>query len=374
MIQEAFPDLAPSLDERFSTFPSTRYQGSKRKLLSFLYAACRNYEFSDVLDLYSGTSSVSLMFRSMGKSVTANDYLLYNWTTANVLLTSTNEWLNSLNLPSMIERALAPNSCAGTLVRDNFKGIYFLESENEQIDWFCANLEAFPQAEADLLIYLMGQAMLMKRPYNLFHRANLDMRTKDVPRSFGNAKTWETSFQRHMIGLASKLRVCKFDGPQGKSVCLNTGDLSGFDVNPDLIYLDPPYLNRRQIPVDYSTFYHFLDGLVRYDLFGRGNEKYPHKPINLMPSRWRNAAGGLEEVRAVFDRWPRAIVAISYRGDGKPSVQDLKDAFQSAGYRVIEHTAVEYKYALSKQFDATEELIIGIPGGDLKEFRKVGVS
>jgi hypothetical protein len=100
---------------------------------------------------------------------------------------------------------------------------------------------------------------------------------------------------------------------------------------------------------------------VRYDLFASGNEKYPHKPINLMPSRWKTAEGGLAEIQAVLERWPTATVAISYRGDGKPTVEDLKDAFRSSGYDVTEHTAVEYKYALSKQFDATEELIIGIP-------------
>lgn len=361
MIQEAFPDLAPSLNERFSTFPSTRYQGSKRKLLSFLHAACREYSFNNVLDLYSGTSSVSLMFRSMGKDVTANDYLLYNWMTAKVLLGLTNTWLNSLNLSSMIDRALAHNGNAGSLVRDHFSGIYFVDRENAEIDWFCANLSLFSPPEADLLTYLMGQAMLMKRPYNLFHRANLEMRTKDVPRSFGNAKTWETSFQKHMIGLGSKLKNCRFEGPRGRAICLNASDLSKLDAHPDFVYLDPPYLNRRHIPVDYSQFYHFLDGLVRYELFASGNEKYPYKPIRLMPSRWKTAEGGLAEIRAVSERWPTATIAISYRGDGKPSVEDIKCNLLSSGYKVTEHTTVEYKYALSKQFDATEELIIGIP-------------
>ena len=32
----------------------------------------------------------------------------------------------------------------------------------------------------------VGRALLMKRPYNLFHRANLSMHLQDVKRSFGN--------------------------------------------------------------------------------------------------------------------------------------------------------------------------------------------
>lgn len=362
MKQETFPNFFAAPEEIFAHFPSTRYQGSKRKLLPFLYAACCDYNFSDVLDLYSGTGSVSLMFRGMGKRVSANDYLLYNSTTSRVLLTATNNWLESLNISELIQRSLEPNAQAKTYVQEHFSGIYFRDGENEQIDWFCANLAGFTPREADLLVYLMGQAMLMKRPYNLFHRANLEMRTKDVPRSFGNAKTWETSFQKHMLGLANKLLKCPFHGPAGKSLCFNTGDLSQINSTPEFIYLDPPYLNRRNIPVDYSSFYHFLDGLVNYELFAQGNQKYPYKPINLMPSRWKTAAGGLEEVKSVFERWPTAIVAISYRGDGRPSVDELKACFVSAGYDLTEHTAVEYKYALSKQFDATEELIIGTPG------------
>lgn len=363
MVQRAFdlPDFSQSPEEAFAEFPSTRYQGSKRKLLPFLYEACKAYDFQSVVDLYSGTSSVSLMFRYMGKHVVANDYLLYNYTTAKVLLSATNFWLSGLDFGKLIEKAFAPNGNAQHVVSNSFAGIYFPDNENEQIDLFCANLSHFTPDQADLMIYLMGQAMLMKRPYNLFHRANLDMRTKDVPRSFGNAKTWETPFSVHMLKLAKRLQNCQFNGPIGSAHCINSMDIAQLAAEPDLIYLDPPYLNKANIPVDYSTFYHFLDGLVDYSLFSQGNDKYPHKPIALKPSRWRTADGGLSEISEVLRRWPDARIAISYRGDGRPSIADLKDVLGQAGYTVNEHTAVDYKYALSKNFDATEDLIIGTP-------------
>lgn len=301
------------------------------------------------------------MFRYMGKHVTANDYMLYNWTTAKVLLGSTNLWFNSIELTDLIERAFAPNLNAQDLVSSEFSGIYFPDIENKQIDLFCSNLIHFAPQERDLLIYLMGQAMLMKRPYNLFHRANLEMRTKDVPRSFGNAKTWETPFASHMLKLGRKVQKCRFDGPIGSAYCLNSSNVDALPVEPDLIYLDPPYLNKANVAVDYSTFYHFLDGLVDYELFSKGNAKYPHKPIALKHSRWRTPKGGLEEIRDILLRWPHARVAVSYRGDGQPSIADLKDVMDQSGYVVSQHTAVDYKYALSKNFDTTEDLIIGTP-------------
>lgn len=357
----SLPGLTKAPDEAFNEFPSTRYQGSKRKLLPFLYEACKAYSFSSVIDIYSGTSSVGLMFRRMGKIVSANDYLLYNWTTAKVLLSADNDWLDQLNFPALVEKAFAISANRGSLVSDNFGGIYFPSDENEQIDQFCSNIKEFSPREADLLIYLMGQAMLMKRPYNLFHRANLEMRTKDVPRSFGNAKTWETSFQKHMLKLGRNLARCEFIGPKGQSYCMNTSEISNMPVEADLIYIDPPYLNKRNVPVDYSTFYHFLDGLVDYDLFSNGNKKYPHRPIALKSSGWRTPEGGLQEIVNISNRWPSSKVAISYRGDGKPSIDDLKGILSQRGYVINEHTAVDYKYALSKNFDATEDLIIGTP-------------
>lgn len=360
MTQAAFDlgELASPVSQALTKFPTTRYQGSKRKLLPFLHEACKDYSFCSVLDLYSGTGSVSLMFRHMGKIVTANDYMLYNAVSAKVLLTSTSEKLASIDFEQLLDRAFLSEGSHRTAVTENFAGIYFRHEENIEIDIFCHNLGKFCENEANLLIYLMGQAMLMKRPYNLFHRANLEMRTKDVQRSFGNAKTWETSFQDHMRKLAKNLNKCPFEGPFGEAHSINTSSLTDFRVDPDLIYLDPPYLNKAGVAVDYSGFYHFLDGLVDYDLFYEGNEKYPHKPIALKPSRWKSAKGGLDEVRAVTKRWPKAILAISYRGDGQPSIDDLKQVLCEEGYSTVQHSTVEYKYALSKNTDATEDLIV----------------
>ncbi|WP_415178124.1 DNA adenine methylase [Parasphingorhabdus sp.] len=349
------------MEDLLPCFPSTRYQGSKRKLLPFIYRVCEGYDFESVLDLYSGTASVSLLFRSMGKSVTANDYMQYNASTARLMLSADHSALCGIDIDCLVSDVFRDGNPAFNSVEIEFEGIYFTQEENRQIDRFCSNIVDYNGVEKDLLIYLMGQAMLMKRPYNLFHRANLHMRTKDVPRSFGNAKTWESSFEKHMISLFRKLIKFPFDGRPGKSVCINTQNLDQFDAEPDFLYLDPPYLNKKKVAVDYAGFYHFLDGLIDYDLFKKGNVKSPHKPIVNSTSRWKTREGGLEEIRDIIKRWPKAIVAISYRGDGEPSIEDLKQVLGGAGYLVENHQAMDYKYALSKSSNTTEDIIIGIP-------------
>ena len=350
------------IEDAIRRFPSTRYQGSKRKLLPFLHAALSQHDFKTAIDLYCGTASVSLLLRMMGKRVIANDYLRYNSQTAELMLSLQSSDLDTFNIEGLIGAVFSANSAAGTLVRDNYSGIYFTDQENQQIDIFCANICLVSDLQRAVLVYLMGQAMLMKRPYNLFHRANLNMRTSSVIRSFGNATTWEAPFSKHMISIFNKLRQFPFQGPVGEAKCQNTTDLSFIKSEPDLIYLDPPYLNKNDVAVDYFGFYHFLDGLVDYNLFGSGDTKLAHKPIGKETSRWSTAAGGLEEIAAVAKRWPHSIIAISYRGNGRPAIGEIKSVLTDANYGVCEHVAKEYKYALSKSFDTTEELIIGMPG------------
>lgn len=59
--------------------PSTRYQGSKRRILRWLYDNLNNLEFESVLDGFGGTGSVSYLFKLMQKKVTFNDVLLANY-------------------------------------------------------------------------------------------------------------------------------------------------------------------------------------------------------------------------------------------------------------------------------------------------------
>ena len=64
--------LLPSIEGKISDIPKTRYYGSKRKLLTWLYDTVKGFEFDTVLDVFGGTASVSRLFQEMRK-----DCLLY---------------------------------------------------------------------------------------------------------------------------------------------------------------------------------------------------------------------------------------------------------------------------------------------------------
>lgn len=170
-------------------FPSTRYQGSKRKVLPALAEAFSRLNFQSSLDLYSGSGMVSLLLRYLGKTVDSNDCLLFNQSIARAFNGLTSDKLKNITFGDDLLSILTkiPNR-GSNLVRDNYQGIFFTDEENVQIDNFCQNCANLDPLERDVLIYAVGQALMKKRPYNLFHRANLSMRKKDVKRSFGNAE------------------------------------------------------------------------------------------------------------------------------------------------------------------------------------------
>jgi len=63
----------PTLD-LFDTplFPTTRYQGSKLKLVNWIKANIQNLEFDTALDAFGGTGCISFMLKGLGKEVTYN--------------------------------------------------------------------------------------------------------------------------------------------------------------------------------------------------------------------------------------------------------------------------------------------------------------
>ena len=339
-------------------FPSTRYQGSKRKLVEPLKDALAPLPAGRALDLYSGTGTVSLLLRSLGHCVTANDYLAFNALTARIWLQHLPMVLEAETVAADLKR-LIEDAPVGLpmLVRDNYEGVFFTDVENEQIDRFCQNVVSLPLPIRDVYTYAVGQALLMKRPYNLFHRANLHMRLKDVPRSFGNAVTWEKSIKSHAVKIVGQLNNIR---PSADGLAHTASNRSSLALDEfgdfDLVYLDPPYLNRLGQSTDYDKFYHFLDGLSDYSRFGEAPSAKRHLPSSAKPSAWATTDAALKELKDVSDRWPQATLALSYRSDGLPTLEAIEQVFRAANRSVTLVPLSDYKYALAHS-DRTVEIL-----------------
>jgi hypothetical protein len=87
----------PTLD-LFDTplFPTTRYQGSKLKLVNWIKANIQNLEFNTALDAFGGTGCISHMLKGLGKEVTYNDVLRFNHYIGLALIENDNVRLSNL--------------------------------------------------------------------------------------------------------------------------------------------------------------------------------------------------------------------------------------------------------------------------------------
>lgn len=352
------------LTDVIASFPATRYYGSKRRLLSWLYNHLKNIEFETALDAFGGTASVSLLLKAMRKDVSYHDGFLFNEDVGRVLLAN--------NLA--IDRREVLEICNSVAPRDgviaqNFAGLYYLNEENRWIDGFIAKVgEAKRSAEErSLLRYLLYQACLKKRPFNLFHRANLHLRTKPaVTRSFGNAVTWEKPFIEH-IGKAYDELVKSATiatAPQQRISILPHGDATSIKPGYDLVYLDPPYLSRitSRNRDNYWKRYHFLEGLADYENWESKIEA--RSPLRMMPepewfSDWTYAATFKERLFGLLRQHRSSTVVLSYVTGAIPTFDEIKNEFTGI-FREVSIHSIEHNHALSGN-KKRELLFVGRP-------------
>lgn len=341
--------------DRIAHFPRTRYQGSKRKLLPALADEFARLEFDTALDAFGGTGAVAYLLKSMGKAVTYNDAYRFNHVVGRALIANNATRLEP-DVASALTRA-APDRTYDDVVARTFDGVFFPRRENRWIDRVVQNIDALaPGFRRDIARYALFQACLAKRPYNLFHRANLAMRTRDVPRSFGNKTTWETPFATHFLRAVDEANAAVFSN--GRRNRATRRDAAATDGAADLVYIDPPYVNARGGGVDYLDYYHFLEGLCRYDAWpGLVDASRKHRPIRHAPSRWCDPTRIEDAFDDLFARCDAAHLVVSYRSEGTPSIPALRRLLRRHGRRVRTATRA-YRYALSPNARVREALLV----------------
>jgi adenine-specific DNA methylase len=209
-----------------------------------------------------------------------------------------------------------------------------------------------------LAFFALCQSCLVKRPYNLFHRKNLYIRTAEVPRSFGNKTSWDRPFDSWFMTFVAEINHAVFDN--GQENIAQHGNALDITAKFDLVYIDPPYISLKGSAVDYQWFYHFLEGLSSYDDWpDRLDYRSNHRRLKKQPSEWTDKKFILAAFDRLFNKYQQSILVVSYRNDGIPAESELKDLLQKYKKNVqLEHYG-PYKYALSKNLDSKEILLIG---------------
>lgn len=321
----------------FSLFPQARYKGCKRRLLPFLHSCLATYETDDVLDLYSGSGIVSLMFRQMGKRVHSNDFLKSCSITARALLGYDGHSETPASLGRNLRYLLEFDSCGSErLIGHHFDGIYFTAEENHQLDLLCQKKQLLNPRIADLYLHLVAQACLKKRPYNLFDRPDLETRLRDIKRASRNHVTWEAGIIKHAEKALLELNKLTMAEPVEHLVTTKDAcELDHFDPHAGLVYIDPPSLSSKGIAFDYANGYHFLEGLSDYSLFAHADYSKPHRPIIQKSSLWSTPEGAKNAISDIADHFQSGVIAISHRADSAVSTAEVVARLDRPGRRVL---------------------------------------
>lgn len=353
-------DLTQPVYKAIDALPSTRFYGSKRKLLPWIYSNVAHLKFNTALDLFGGSASVPLLFKIMQKSVVYHDGFRFNEDVGRTLLAKEIP-MSRPDLVLFLNRVVPRSG----LISKIFEGIFYTNEENRWLDGFFSLLcdERLSSERTSLLRYLVYQACLRKRPFNLFHRANLGLRTNGVvKRSFGNLATWERSFDLHILQAYDEL---PHDSPtQADCMVLSSQNVEYIPTGYDLVYIDPPYVNSSEQRNwdNYWRRYHFLEGLARYEEWEQFIDLQSNIRLLAQPgwiAQWSRRCTFAERLFALIEKHRHSIVVLSYVSDAHPRDGEIKSFFELRFLNTTIDTRI-HTHALS-QSTKRELLFTGWP-------------
>lgn len=339
--------------------PVTRYYGSKRRIVEKIGNALREHdvEYNSILDLFGGTGIVSYYMAKMGKDVIYNDIFSFNCQIARALLQTPKGTFSEATALELLQKKPERKYC--NIIEDNYQGIYYLAEENQIIDTVIQNIPFLPEEERASAYYVLFQSCMIKRPFNIFHRRNLNLRTGFTEANFGNKITWEQSFESLFVKFTRELNEFQFDDPPHVEIT-NTTALH-CDRNADLVYIDTPYFQKKNSPsITYHNRYHFLEGLMHYtDIPNQINRDKTNREIMIgATDEFERRNHYVEDLHALLIQHRQSIIALSYTSAGFPSIEELQDIMQQYKDHVVVCTLGKHPFALNRDNENRQEILI----------------
>lgn len=329
------------LPEKVSSYPPTRYMGSKEKLLPHIKSVVEQFEFNSAVDLFAGSGVVGYMFKTMGKQVFSNDYMAMSATIARAMIENSSARLE----PGEIDGLFAPNDDADAFVQTTFKGLYYSDEENAVIDLVRSNIRriADPHKRAVAASSLI-RACLKKRARGVFTYTGL--RYDD-----GRADLMK-SMEQQVRSAAALINQAVFDN--GQECKARFGDAMDAPFKADLAYIDPPYFSPLS-DNEYVRRYHFVEGLARdWD----GVEMQWHtktRKFKSYPTPFSSRLGAADAFDRLFRKLKDSIILVSYSSNSLPTKDEIVH-LMAKHKRHVDVIDVDHRYSFANQGHKSETI------------------
>lgn len=330
-----FSLVSPQLTQQVGKYPSTRFMGSKHKLLSEIWSVASQFQFETVLDLFSGSGVVGYMMKCYSKAVTSNDHMTMSSTFAKAMIEN-----NKTILP--INEALAlldHNKKGDDFVSQKFAGLYFTDEDNQLIDVIRANIKKIKDIyKKNIAMTALIRACLKKRPRGIF--TYIGNRYND------GRKDLSTPFREQFLSAVNSINESVFDN--GKVNKARNGDamtIKGRDF--DLVYIDPPYYSPYS-DNEYVRRYHFLEGLARDWRKIEIQEHTITKKFKSYPTPFSTKNGAVDAFDKLFKMFASSILIISYSSNSLPTQDEMLKIL--ARYKKhVDVIPVSHRYSFGNQ-------------------------
>jgi len=332
-----FRIVPESMPEQVAKYPSTRWMGSKSKLLGTLYNVVKQFEFDSAVDLFSGSGIVGYMFKSMGKRVISNDYMALAAMYSKAMIEN-----NSITLPSDKAYSLLvrPKSGIDNFVQNTFGGLYYSDEENLLIDTLRANIrKIFNPYEKAIALAGLIRACTKKRPRGIF--------TYVGHRYDDGRKDLQISLADHFIRAIEEINQAIFDN--GRTNLSRRGDAMKLTHQADLVYMDPPYYSPLS-DNEYVRRYHFIEGLA---CDWKGLEIQQHtktKKFKSYPTPFSSQKGAHDAFDKLFKKFSKSILIVSYSSNSLPTLDEMVSLL-SKYKNYVEVVKVDHKYSFGNQVE-----------------------
>lgn len=330
----AIREVPAPVDEKALAYPSTRYMGSKEKLLPYIQDVASHFKFDSALDLFSGSGVVGYLFKTMGKQVFSNDYMAMSATLSKALIENNGEILTKKE----IDNLFAPNPNVCRFVQDTYSGLYYTDDENAVIDLVRANIRKLPNGQKRAIaMSALIRACLKKRARGIFTYTGL--RYDD-----GRADL-RMSMEEQIRNAAGLINAAVFDNGQQNRT--RHGDAMTTRFKADLVYIDPPYYSPLS-DNEYVRRYHFVEGLARN---WEGVDMQWHtktKKFKSYPTPFSSRSGAEDAFDKLFRRLKDSILLVSYSSNSQPTREEII-SLMSKYKRHVEVIDIDYRYSFANK-------------------------
>jgi DNA adenine methylase len=306
------------------SFPATKYVGSKRALLPFIFHHVSKLKFETALDAFSGSGCVAYALKQRGHQVHANDLLRFAFNVARATIENNGTRLDDYDLRLLLRR----NTKAGTFIQETFRRLYFNPEDNAFLDNLWANIQQLGSpVKRSLALASACRAAMKKRPRGIF--------------TFTGHKGWDgrndlrLSMRDQFLDAVTRFNSAVFSNQRRNKAF--RADV--FDLDPggyDLVYIDTPYISPYS-DCDYTRRYHFLEGFCAYWNGLQPLANTVTKKIPSYPTDFSGKQRALDAFSRLFHHFRDSVIVASYSSNGIPSKQQMLSLLKEVKPRVEVH-------------------------------------